>query len=100
MGILDAVTGMMGGKIDASALQGVMGLLQQHTADAPEGQAPQVTDALVNGVAEKLGLNATMVSAFMPQLMQAAQSGVLNNILDKNNDGKVDLGDVMSLLGK
>jgi hypothetical protein len=96
--MMEAVTGMMGGKMDASTLQSVMGMVQGHMAEN-NGQAGD-TNPLATMVAEKMGMNAGMVQAFMPQLMQVVQNGALQQLLDRNQDNQVDMADLMSLIQK
>ena len=98
LNILNAVGSMMSGQVNADALQNIMGMVQGHMADnnAQTGN----TDALAAMVAEKLGLDSGMVQAVMPQLMQVVQNGQLQAMLDNNQDGQVNVADLMSLMGK
>jgi hypothetical protein len=97
MNLMGMVSGLVGGgqKVEASALQSVIGLVQQHTSG---NEAPQGNEALAAAIAGKLGLNAGMVSMVVPQITQAVQSGALTALLDKNKDGQIDLSDLMALL--
>jgi hypothetical protein len=98
MGAVAGLSGLMGGnKISADAVQGVAGMVQGHLAENG-GQPATNTDAITGMVAQKLGLDAGMVSMVMPQLIQAVQSGSLQGLLDKNKDGQVDLADLMALV--
>jgi hypothetical protein len=99
--MMSAVTGMLGGgqKVEASMLQNVMGMVQNHMSQNNNQPQADASNALSGMVAEKLGMNAGMVQMVMPQLMQAVQNGAMQNLLDKNNDGKIDLADLMGLLG-
>jgi hypothetical protein len=72
------------------------------------GQEQQVVDT----IAQRTGIDASQISAMLPsllpQVLQLLQSGnsssggnsVLNTFLDSNQDGNVDLGDLMSQAGK
>jgi hypothetical protein len=72
------------------------------------GQEQQV----VNQIAQSTGIDASQISAMLPsmlpQVLQLLQSGnsnsggnsVLNAFLDSNQDGNVDLGDLMSQAGR
>jgi hypothetical protein len=100
MGAMAGLTGLMGGngggKISAESVQGVAGMVQGHLAEN-NGQAGN-TDMLSNMISQKLGLDAGMVNMVLPQLIQAVQSGSVQGLLDKNQDGHVDLADLMGLV--
>jgi hypothetical protein len=102
MDLMGMAAGLMGGaqgqKVEASALQSILGMVQGHLSQN-QGQSGD-TNALAGQISEKLGVNSGMVNMVMPQIMQAAQNGMIQNLLDKNQDGKVDLGDLMAMLGK
>jgi hypothetical protein len=100
LNIMDAVTGMMGQKVDTGVLQNVMGMVQNHMTQNTDQPQDQMANALTGMVADKLGMNAGMVGMVMPQLMQAVQNGALKNFLDSNNDGQIDLADLMGMLQK
>jgi hypothetical protein len=99
--LMDAVSGMMGGKIDANAVQGVMGMVQNHLNTHNNQPAAAAADnGLATMVAQKLGLDAGMVQMVMPQLMQVVQNGTLQQLLDSNKDGQVNMADLMGLLNR
>jgi hypothetical protein len=77
--------------------------------------SPDQQQQVTNDVAQRTGLNAGTIQAMLPILIpivlnllqsgantQNAQAGnpVLNAFLDANQDGNLDIGDVMGLAGK
>ncbi len=72
------------------------------------GQEQQVVEA----IAQRTGIDASQISSLLPsmlpQVLQLLQSGtsnsggnsILNTFLDSNQDGNVNLGDLMSQAGR
>jgi uncharacterized protein YidB (DUF937 family) len=97
--------------------EGVEDLINQH---AGSGASPDAVQALFGGqaqqvveqIAQSTGIDASqigsMLPSLLPQVLQLLQSGssnsggnpVLNMFLDSNQDGNVDLGDLMSQAGR
>lgn len=78
---------------------------------------PQIQRQLAEAIAQKTGMNATMVQAMLPQLLNAAMgmfkmgadkpgastpggNPLLNAFLDSNRDGNTDMADVMKFAGR
>ena len=78
---------------------------------------PQMQQQIAQAIAQKTGMNAAVVQAMMPQLLNSAmgmfrmgaqKSGMtsagsnplLNVFLDSNRDGSTDLGDALKFAGR
>lgn len=78
---------------------------------------PQIQRQLAETIAQKTGMNATMVQAMMPQLLNAAMgmfkmgadkpgasalggNPLLNAFLDSNRDGSTDMRDALKFAGR
>jgi len=96
-GVENLVNQVASGDVGSNPVQALFG-----------GQEQQIVDT----IAQRTGIDASQISAMLPsllpQVLQLLQSGnsssggnsVLNTFLDSNQDGNVDLGDLMSQAGK
>ncbi len=119
--LMSAVGGVVRGALQnhqaASGTEGVEGLINQFAGGGASagaiqaifgGQEQQALDA----IAQRTGMDPNQISAMLPTLLpmvlQLLQSGasnsggnpVLNTFLDSNQDGNVDLGDLMAQAGQ